>query len=63
MENIFKKYSVGLRYDLKGSTQGRTRLRPNEDLRNRKDLKIALKDNDFIKFEKAIYFVQNESRK
>lgn len=29
MGNIFKDYKVGIRYDLKGSTQGRTFLKNN----------------------------------
>lgn len=68
MGNIFKDYTVGIRYDLKGSTQGRTFLKESQSPRDRKDLKTALKDNDFIKHVKNIKIAtsvdnrSNESR-
>jgi hypothetical protein len=54
MGNIFKDFTVGIRYDLKGSTQGRTFLREGQNPKDRKDLKTALKDNDFIKHVRHI---------
>ena len=56
MGNIFSDYKVGVRYDLKGSTSGRTCLKPDQLPNSRDDLKIALKDNDFVKHVGSIRF-------
>lgn len=58
MGNIFKDFEVGLRYDLKGSTQGRTYLNDKQKPSDLKDVKTALKDNDFIKHVKNIELVE-----
>jgi 1-phosphatidylinositol-4-phosphate 5-kinase len=56
MDNIFKAFEVGLRFDLKGSTQGRTYLKPGQKPKDNKNVKTALKDNDFIQHVKYIQF-------
>lgn len=56
MGNIFKDFNVGLRYDLKGSSQGRTFLKQGQKPKDNKQLKTALKDNDFTKHVKSIEF-------
>lgn len=56
MGNIFRNFNVGLRYDLKGSTQGRTLLASSQKPQENKNLKVALKDNDFIKHVKKLQF-------
>ena len=61
MENLFKNVRVDLFFDLKGSTQGRTRLKDNQKLEDFKDMKIALKDNDYIKHVKTLTFVETFS--
>lgn len=58
MGNIFKDFKVGLRYDLKGSSQGRTYLKPTQKPSDNKDLKTALKDNDFTKHVKNIELIE-----
>jgi hypothetical protein len=62
MGNIFQQFQVGLRYDLKGSTHGRTLLAQNKGPRDRSDLKTAMKDNDYIKHVKHITFVEEPSK-
>ena len=47
MDNLFKNFDVGLRFDLKGSSLGRTRLRAGESLTSNRDITVAVKDNDF----------------
>jgi 1-phosphatidylinositol-4-phosphate 5-kinase len=47
MDNLFKNFDVGLRFDLKGSSIGRTRLRAGESLTSNRDITVAVKDNDF----------------
>lgn len=44
MNNLFGQYEVDVRYDLKGSTTGRTTLFPEDVV---PDKTIALKDNNF----------------
>jgi len=49
MNNIFKEFNVGNRWDLKGSSQGRTYLKDGrtfEDLKTR-NVQTAMKDNDY----------------
>ena len=56
MGNIFQAYQVGTFYDLKGSTEGRTHLKPDQVPTDIVE-KTALKDNDFIKHVEQITFV------
>jgi 1-phosphatidylinositol-4-phosphate 5-kinase len=50
MNNVFKDFNVGIRFDLKGSSHGRTDLKENETpYEEGRDKKVALKDNDFNK--------------
>ena len=48
MENIFKDFQVGNRFDLKGSKYSRRRLKGDMRFDDpKRDLTVALKDNDF----------------
>ena len=48
MNNIFKDFTVGNRWDLKGSSQGRTYLKNGKTMdENTRNVQIAMKDNDF----------------
>ena len=47
MDNLFKTFDVGIRFDLKGSSQGRTRLKAGQTLTGNRDITVSLKDNDF----------------
>ena len=58
MNNIFVDFKVGLRFDLKGSTNNRTVLKGDmkpEDLGP-----IAMKDNDFKKYYKNLNLIDNQ---
>eukprot|EP00347_Sterkiella_histriomuscorum_P008734 403343955 len=58
MNNVFRDFDVGIRFDLKGSTQGRRTLKPDEPLSNAEsDLKTALKDLDFMDHIRQIRFI------
>ena len=67
MDNVFRGYAVGDRYDLKGSTQGR-RLKVGKgktrgyikDLNDRSipERTVALKYIDWLNFKKSISFPQ-----
>lgn len=69
MDNVFRGYKVGDRYDLKGSTQGR-RLKIGlgkkrgyiKDLAQRSipEQTVALKDQDWLRFKKTINFPQKD---
>lgn len=59
MNNLFGHYEVDCRYDLKGSTQGRTTYFP-EDVKP--DKTVALKDNNFMESGEA-FFLDDEERK
>ena len=52
MNNVFKDFTVSEFFDLKGSTQGRNLMRPNEPLEVRVERygKTAMKDIDFLRF-------------
>ena len=52
MNNVFKDFKVGNFFDLKGSSQGRDLLQPDESMDDysTKYGKTALKDNDFRRF-------------
>ena len=54
MNNVFKDFTIGEFFDLKGSTQGRNLLQDNEglDIREAKYGKTAMKDLDFLKFRR-----------
>ena len=55
MNNVFKSYDVGIRFDLKGSTLSRRTLKQGEPLSQAEiDIKTALKDLDFIENIKLI---------
>ena len=58
MTNLFKHFDVGIRFDLKGSTKDRTRLKEGETLTKRPDITVALKCNDFRTQMKNIHFVE-----
>lgn len=63
MNNLFKDYEVGDRFDLKGSTVGRRTLREDEHLNDpKRDKKIALKDLDFVKHFKKIEFTKKKGK-
>lgn len=47
MDNLFKEFDVGIRFDMKGSTAQRTRLKAGQSLNGGRDITVALKDNDF----------------
>ena len=59
MNNVFRDFDVGARFDLKGSKQSRKVLKEGQTL-NSKDinLKIALKDVDFIETTKKLELIQ-----
>jgi hypothetical protein len=60
MNNIFMNYQIGLRYDLKGSIAGRTRLEEGQLHTDPKlDKKTALKDNDFNLHIKEIEIIDD----
>ena len=63
MGNLFKDWIVGNRFDMKGSTQGRTYLKGNrkyDDLTTR-NRQTAMKDNDFRKHVGKLEFVEQFS--
>ena len=47
MDNLFKSFDVGIKFDLKGSYLGRTRLRAGQTMYGNRDTSVALKCNDF----------------
>jgi hypothetical protein len=62
MNNVFKDFKVGVRFDLKGSVAGRTQLKKGEKPYDKgRDQKVALKDNDFREhFEKLEFLDTHE---
>ena len=62
MNNVFKDFDVGIRYDLKGSMTGRNYLQQGQDLNyvKTKGIKTALKCNDYRKFQKQIILDEEE---
>lgn len=56
MNNVFTDFATGVKFDLKGSVTGRTALRDDQNLStlSAKQLKTALKDNDFRKHLKVV---------
>lgn len=62
MNNIFQDIAVGNRYDLKGSTLGRKALKSAQDFRDpQRNVKIALKDIDFIENIGHIHLLDNKN--
>jgi len=64
MNNVFKDFDVGVRYDLKGSVTGRDLLAPDQDLNYvaAKGIKTALKCNDFRRLQRQIILDEEELR-
>jgi len=58
MDNLFKNFQIGIRFDLKGSVTGRSTLKAGQDLNTIRDTSIALKDNDFRKFMPKLDLVE-----
>jgi 1-phosphatidylinositol-4-phosphate 5-kinase len=58
MNNMFRHFSPDIKYDLKGSTQGRS----TEFKDGKRDSKIALKDNDFTEENRDVY-LSNDDKK
>ena len=56
MNNVFKDFDVGVRFDLKGSVHGRELLTNEQDIPYHiaNDIKTALKDNDWRKHMRNI---------
>ena len=64
MNNVFKDFDVGVRYDLKGSITGRNYLAADKDLAYVKaqGIKTALKCNDFRRLQKKIILDEEDAR-
>jgi len=64
MNNVFKDFDVGVRYDLKGSVTGRDFLKPDQSLTYvaANDIKTALKCNDFRRLQKKIILDEEEAK-
>ena len=64
MNNVFKDFDVGVRYDLKGSITGRDFLKPDQGLSYvaANDIKTALKCNDFRRLQKKIILDEEEAK-
>jgi hypothetical protein len=58
MDNLFKHFDVGIRFDLKGSFKSRTRLTEGQTMYTGRDITVSLKDNDFREHMKKITFVE-----
>jgi len=58
MDNLFKHFDVGIRFDLKGSSKSRTRLEEGQTMYEGRDITVSLKDNDFREHMKKITFVE-----
>lgn len=56
MNNVFTDFAVGIKFDLKGSSHNRNGMRPGQKIEDltEKQLKTALKDNDFRTHIKTI---------
>lgn len=64
MNNVFKDFEVGVRFDLKGSTTGRNLLSPKQDLDyvEENNIKTALKCNDFRRLMKQIILDEEDGK-
>lgn len=58
MENLFKNFQIGTRFDLKGSSAGRNTLKGGMTITSQRDVTIALKDNDFRQFMPKLKMVE-----
>lgn len=59
MQNLFKSFDCGLRFDLKGSTISRTRLKAGQKIDDEfRDINVALKDNDFTAWMQPLQLVE-----
>ena len=58
MDNLFKHFDVGVRFDLKGSFKSRTRLTEGQTVYEGRDITVSLKDNDFREHMKKLTFVE-----
>ena len=58
MENLFKNFEVGTRFDLKGSSAGRETLKNGMGIDDERDISISLKDNDFRKHMPKLKIVE-----
>lgn len=58
MDNLYKNFDVGIRFDLKGSHKSRTRLTEGQTMYSGRDITVAMKDNDFRTHMKQINFVE-----
>ena len=57
MDNLFKSFDVGNRFDMKGSFLNRSRLKGGKLMSDPgRDLNVALKDNDYRYFMKKLTF-------
>lgn len=56
MNNVFKDFDVGVRFDLKGSQHGREELAPGQGIEDHiiNNVKTALKDNDWREHVKQV---------
>lgn len=59
MDNLFKNFEAGIRFDLKGSFVNRTRLTSDQTIYTGRDINVSLKDNDFRTHMKNLNFVQS----
>ncbi len=58
MDNLFKVFDAGIRFDLKGSFINRTRLTGDQTIYTGRDINVSLKDNDFRAHMQTIKFVE-----
>lgn len=58
MDNLYKNFDVGIRFDLKGSFKSRTRLTEGQTMYEGRDATVAMKDNDFRTHMKQLTFVE-----
>jgi hypothetical protein len=58
MDNLFKVFEAGIRFDLKGSFRNRTRLTGDQTIYTGRDINVSLKDNDFRTHMKSLTFVE-----
>lgn len=59
MQNLFRALDCGIRFDLKGSTQSRTRLKHGQTIYENRDINVSLKDNDFTHHMQKINIVES----
>ena len=64
MNNVFKDFEVGVKFDLKGSTTGRNFLAPHQDLDYvaTNNIKTALKCNDFRRLMREVILDEEDCR-